>query len=128
MCALAGDARESQFKFPSMTFFVVLFQAAAEAWLTMQQEDPHFNKQRDLPTSLFPTILLYHQLSCLDLQATVEAWLTMQHGDPHFNATFGPWLATLPKRGEILTADGMSPAEVAMIQGGPLVRERSRNN
>lgn len=52
----------------------------------------------------------------------------MQHGDPHFNATFVPWLATLPRRGEILTADGMSPAEVAMVQGGPLVRERSRNN
>lgn len=42
------------------------------------------------------------------------------HEDPAFNKTFGVWLKTLPKRGEIFTPDGMSDQEIRMLQGGAL--------
>jgi hypothetical protein len=59
---------------------------------------------------------------CAFLQPTPEAWLAKIHEDPAFNSTFGPWLRTLPERGEIFAPDGMTEEEIAMLQGGPLVR------
>ena len=58
------------------------------------------------------------------MQPSPEAWLAKIHEDPDFNATFGPWLRTLPERGEIFAPDGMTEEEIAMLQGGPLVRIR----
>jgi hypothetical protein len=59
------------------------------------------------------------------LQPSPEAWLAKIHEDPGFNSTFGPWLRTLPERGEIFAPDGMMEDEMAMLQGGPLVRIHS---
>ena len=63
-------------------------------------------------------------LACVLLQHLPigEAFLARLHGDPDFNATFRPWLAGLPVRGEIFGPEAWSDAEIRMLQGGDLVR------
>ena len=55
----------------------------------------------------------------------MEGWLEALHDDGTFNATFNAtyktWLATLPRQGDIMSADGMTDEEISMLQGGPLV-------
>lgn len=51
----------------------------------------------------------------------MDAWLRLLHETPRFNASFAPWLALLPRPGELLLPATMSEEEVAMLQGGPMV-------
>lgn len=52
----------------------------------------------------------------------MEAWLKRVHEEVDFNATYAAWMATLPRPGEIFTPEGMTEQEIAMLQGGYLVR------
>jgi hypothetical protein len=60
-------------------------------------------------------------LPCV-MQANVDAWLRLLYDVPEFNASFAPYLALLPKPGELLLPATMCEEELRMLQGGPLVR------
>jgi hypothetical protein len=55
------------------------------------------------------------------MQANVDAWLRLLYETPGFNASFAPYLALLPKPGELLLPATMREDELAMLQGGALV-------
>lgn len=55
-------------------------------------------------------------------QANLDAWLALLYDTPGFNASFAPYVALLPKPGELLLPATMDAGELAMLQGGPLVR------
>lgn len=53
-------------------------------------------------------------------QANLDAWLGLLYDTPGFNASFAPYVALLPKPGELLLPATMDEGELAMLQGGPL--------
>lgn len=73
---------------------------------------------------LHPSARCISKLICIFLLQDLpigEAFLARLHGDIDFNATFRPWLAGLPVRGDIFGPEAWSGAEIRMLQGGDLV-------